>query len=93
MKVLEKGDGWFLLDHEGERYLDVSCDSGFTSFSLFIKVNKAEESLYGMNDDISYMNLAHEIQRSPDTYKSRNIQGNLENLSYQAIVKFNSEST
>lgn len=90
MKVIEHlSQAYYLLSDSNENYLDVNCQKGPYSFSIFIRLNESELSGYLDSGRKSIEALAVSVMNDPDAFSDRNIkdQGLLDRA-YVAILAY-----
>lgn len=88
MKVIEfKPLAWFLVENDGELYIDVNCQSGFSGFSVVVQLN-ASEKMHYKNRGIRFIeNLGSVIAEKSDYNHPRNIKDkSLIDEVYKAIL-------
>ena len=96
MVVVEQGDRYYALEHDGSKYLYFSYYNRDFDTLMLIKISAGEERLYnGMFKQIGYSELAKETGTgftSGAKYQSRNITGELLTLAKQTIENFKANS-
>ena len=94
MKVVEYHRAfYFLLEKDGEYYIDVNCSRGPVGFSITVQLNGSEKMHYkNQGSDFSY-NLAEVIMQKSDPMHPRNIQDKqLLSLVHESIMQWKEQT-
>ena len=90
MNVVEhRPADWFLLEKDGEYYIDVNCDSGHVGFSVLVQLNGSEKMHY-KNQGVEFIQgLAEVISVKSDRSHPRNIKDKeLLELAHESIMSW-----
>ena len=89
MKVIEHlTQVYFMLENNGDYYLDVNCNQGLCEFSVFLQLNESELTRYKERGTVELEALAVSIINAPDAMNDRKINDRvLLDKAYLAIVK------
>jgi len=92
MEVIEFKDDYYLLDHEGQKYLKFYWHDRDFDIDMLIQIKGGEERLYSqMFPEVSYRQLVKEVAIgviSGSKYIEREIKGELRELADIAIGKY-----
>ena len=84
---------YFLLELDGEYYIDVNCNHGPVGFSVTVQLNRSEKIHYkNQGSDFSY-NLAEVIIKKSDPEHPRNIKDkDLLDLVHESIMQWKQQT-
>lgn len=94
MEIIDfESKSWFFLSNKKDYYIDVNCSFSFVGFNMLIQLNISELTEY-QNCGRDYLDsLVKNIQQyALSEYKDRNVQGSIERLANEAIIKFLEDS-
>ena len=78
--------GWYLLEDNGELYLDVNCNLSAVGFDILARLDPAERAAFAERGRAFAAELAEQIAYSPRTHWPRNITGPLTDQVTEAIM-------
>jgi hypothetical protein len=84
--LLGEPAGWYLLEDNGELYLDVNCNQSAVGFSITAQLDPAERAAFAERGRAFAVELAGQIAYSPRTYWPRNVTGPLTGQVTEAIL-------
>ena len=84
--LLGEPAGWYLLEDNGELYLDVNCNQAAVGFGITVRLDPAERAAFAEQARPFASGLAEQIADSPRTYWPRNITGPLTDQITKAIL-------
>jgi hypothetical protein len=84
--LLGEPAGWYLLEDNGELYLDVNCNQSAVGFDITVRLGPAEQTAFAERGRAFAAELAEQIAYSPSTYWPRNITGPLDAEVHDAIM-------
>jgi hypothetical protein len=84
--------GWYLLEDNGELYLDVNCNQSAVGFDITLRLDPAERTAFTERGRAFAAGLAEQIAYSPRTYWPRNITGPPQNQIHEAIMTHQREA-
>jgi hypothetical protein len=86
--LLGEPAGWYLLEDNGELYLDVNCNQSAVGFGITVRLDPAERAAFAGRGLAFAAGLAEQIAYSPRTYWPRNIAGALAGQVTEAIMAY-----
>ena len=93
MRVLHgEPAGWYLLEGNGELYLDVNCNQSAVGFDITVRLDPAERAAFAERGRAFAAELAEQIANSPRTHWPRNITGPLQDQIGEAIMTHQRET-
>jgi hypothetical protein len=90
--LLGEPAGWYLLEDNGELYLDVNCNQSAVGFGITVRLDPAERAAFAERGRAFAAGLAEQIAYSPRTYWPRNITGPLDPQITEAILAHQREA-
>ena len=84
--------GWYLLEDNGELYLDVNCNQSAVGFDILARLDPAERAAFAERGRAFAAELAEQIAYSPRTHWPRNITGPLTDQVTEAILAYQQET-
>jgi hypothetical protein len=90
--LLGEPAGWYLLEDNGELYLDVNVSNMVVGYSILIRLDRAERAAFAKHGRGFADELAVRIGQSPDKYRKRNLTGTLDNQVTEAVVAYRRET-
>jgi hypothetical protein len=84
--LLGEPAGWYLLEDNGELYLDVNCNQSAVGFGITVRLDPAERAAFAERGRAFAAELAEQIAYSPRTYWPRNVTGRLAEQVGEAIM-------
>ena len=93
MRVLHgEPAGWYLLEDNGELYLDVNCNQSAVGYDITVRLDPAERTAFAERGPAFAAELAEQIACSPRTYWPRNVTGPPQNQIHEAIMTHQQET-
>ncbi len=86
--LLSQPAGWYLLEDNGELYLDVNCNQSAVGFGITIRLDPAGQAAFAERGRAFAAGLAEQIAYSPRTYWPQNITGPLQDKIDEAIMAY-----
>ena len=90
--LLGEPAGWYLLEDNGELYLDVNCNQSAVGFDITVRLDPAERTAVAERGRAFAAELAGQIAGSPRTYWPRNITGPLQDQIHESITTHQRET-
>jgi len=90
--LLGEPAGWYLLEEDGELYLDVNCNQSAVGFGITVRLDPAERAAFAGRGRAFAAELAEQIAYSPRTYWPRNITGPLAGQVTEAALAYKRET-
>jgi len=90
--LLGEPAGWYLLEDNGELYLDVNCNQSAVGFGITVRLDPAEWAAFAGRGRAFAAELAEQIAYSPRTYWPRNITGPLAGQVTEAALAYKRET-
>ncbi len=90
--LLGEPAGWYLLEDNGELYLDVNVSNSAVGYSVLLCLDRAKRAAFAKRGRGFADELAVRIGQSPDKYRKRNITGMLDNQVTEAVVAYRRET-
>lgn len=90
--LLGEPAGWYLLEDNGELYLDVNCNQSAVGFDILARLDPAERAAFAERGRAFAAELAEQIAYSPRTHWPRNITGPLTDQVTEAILAYQQET-
>jgi hypothetical protein len=84
--------GWYLLEDNGELYLDVNVSNMVVGFSVLIRLDRAERAAFAKRGRESADELAVRIGQSPGKYQQRSVTGPLDAQVTEAVLAYQRET-
>jgi len=84
--------GWYLLEDNGELYLDVNCNQSAVGFDITVRLDPAERAAFAERGRAFAAGLAEQIAYSPRTYWPRNVTGPPQDQIGEAIMTHQRET-
>ena len=90
--LLGEPAGWYLLEDNGELYLDVNCNQSAVGFDITVRLDPAERAAFAERGRAFAAGLAGQIAYSPRAYWPRNITGPRQDQIHEAIMSHQREA-
>lgn len=84
--LLGEPAGWYLLEDDGELFLDVNCNQSAVGFDITVRLDPAERAAFAERGRAFAAGLAEQIAYSPRAYMARNVSGPPEDRVHEAIM-------
>jgi hypothetical protein len=84
--------GWYLLENDGELYLDVNCNQSAIGFGIMVRLDPAERAAFAERGRALAAELAEQIAYTPWEYRSRSLTGPLLDQVHDAIMTYQRET-
>jgi hypothetical protein len=82
---------WYLLDDDGQLYLDVNCNQSAVGYNLLIQLDRDERAAFGQRGRDYADELAERIAQSPRSYWHRNVTGPVQGEVTAAVLAWQRE--
>ena len=90
--LLGEPAGWYLLEDNGELYLDVNVSNMVVGFGILIRLDPAERAAFAKHGRGFADELAVRIGQSPGTYRKRNLTATLDAQVTEAVLAYQRET-
>jgi hypothetical protein len=90
--LLGEPAGWYLLEDNGELYLDVNVSNSAVGYGILLRLDRTERARFAEQGRDFLDELAGRIGQSPRGYWERNLTGPLDAQVTEAILVYQRET-
>jgi hypothetical protein len=90
--LLGEPAGWYLLEDNGELFLDVNVSNSAVGYDILLRLDRAERAAFAKHGRGFADELAVRIGQSPDKYRKRNLTGTLDAQVTDAVLAYQRET-